>query len=402
MNSRAWLPYNSGMPDDGLTAPSKRPPPRMSTLATTVNGLVLPNPFIIASGPPGTNGKVIGRAFDEGWGAVICKTISLDASKIVNVQPRYARLRSRTNGEIYGWENIELISDRSFDAWIDEFKALKDSHPDGVLIASIMEEYNKHAWQEIVGRCEEAGVDSFELNMSCPHGLPERRMGSAMGENPDILEKVCGWVMEVATRPVWAKMTPNVTRIEDPSRASLRAGCHGISAINTIRCVLGVDLDTLRPEPTVEGYSMLGGYSSQAVRPIALRMCMEIATAIRDEFPDRSLSGMGGIETGGDAAQFILLGANTVQVCTGVMKLGYGCVGAMKEELLAFMQHHGFDSLDDFRGHSLQFFTTHSDLVRRQAEARDARSAEQKRTVVVDTEWDGDEFVDQSDALSRG
>lgn len=120
----------------------------MPTLETTVDGLKLPNPFVIGSGPPGTNGKVIGRAFDDGWGAVICKTVSLDASKVVNVQPRYGRLRSRETNEIYGWENIELISDRSFETWIDEFKALKDSHPDGVLIASIMEEFNKEQPQQ--------------------------------------------------------------------------------------------------------------------------------------------------------------------------------------------------------------------------------------------------------------
>lgn len=375
----------------------------MPKLETIVNGLKLPNPFIIGSGPPGTNGKVIGRAFDEGWGAVICKTVSLDAEKVMNVQPRYGRLRSRESGEIYGWENIELISDRSFDAWIDEFKALKDSHPDRVLIASIMEEYNQGAWQEIVGRCEEAGVDSFELNMSCPHGLPERRMGAAMGEDPQILTEVCGWVMQAATKPVWAKMTPNVTHIEDPSRASLQAGCHGIAAINTIRSVIGVDLETLRPEPSVEGYTTPGGYSCQAVKPIALRMCMEIANLIDQEFPDRTLSGIGGIETGEDAAQFILLGCHTVQVCTGVMKMGYGCVGPMKEGLLAFMERHGFSTIEDYRGHSLQYFTTHADLVKRQADARAARSARHKQKMInADTEWDGDDFVDQSDALARG
>lgn len=376
----------------------------MPTLNTTVDGLKLPNPFVIGSGPPGTNANVINKAFDEGWGAVICKTVSLDAEKVVNVQPRYARLRSRESNEIYGWENIELISDRPFETWLDEFKQVKDKHPDGILIASIMEEYNKDAWQEIVGRCEEAGVDSFELNMSCPHGLPERRMGAAMGENPDILGEVCGWVMEVARKPVWAKMTPNVTHIEDPTRASLKAGCQGIAAINTIRSVLGVDLETLRPEPTVEGYTTPGGYSCQAVMPIALRMCMEIATVIRDEFPDRSLSGIGGVETGRDAAQFILLGSDTVQVCTGVMKMGYKCVKSMQEELLAFMEQHKFETLEDFKGHSLQFFTTHADLVKRQAEARAAKKAEhaKKKMIQADAEWDGDDFVDQSDALARG
>ncbi|MGD9722025.1 MAG: NAD-dependent dihydropyrimidine dehydrogenase subunit PreA [Pirellulales bacterium] len=378
----------------------------MPDLSLTVDGLKLPNPLVIGSGPPGTNANVIGKAFDEGWGAVICKTVSLDASKVVNVQPRYARLRTEGSKEIIGWENIELISDRDFGTWIDEFKRLKDKYPERVLIASIMEEYRKEAWIEIVERCQAAGVDAFECNFSCPHGLPERRMGSAMGENPEILKEVCRWVMSAAKVPVWAKMTPNVTHIEDPSRAALAAGCQGISAINTIRSVIGVNLETLRPEPTVEGYTTPGGYSCKAVMPIALRMCMEVARLIRDEFPGRSLSGIGGVETGRDAAQFILLGCDTVQVCTHVMKVGYRCVREMLDELSAFMEAHKFQALADFRGHSLQYFTTHYDLVHRQSQARKAAHAaaapKDGQPIRADHEWQGDDFVRQTDALARG
>ena len=161
----------------------------MATLATTVDGLALPNPFLIAAGPPGTNLNVIQRAFREKWGGVIAKTISLDASKVVNVTPRYAKMYSNDRSEIFGWENIELISDRPFEIWLKEFRRCKDQNPDGVLIASIMEEYRRDAWIEIVERCQEAGVDGFELNFSCPHGLPERNMGSAMGEDPEIRQQ---------------------------------------------------------------------------------------------------------------------------------------------------------------------------------------------------------------------
>ncbi len=375
----------------------------MPTLATTVDGLKLPNPFVIASGPPGTNLNVIGKAFKEGWGAVIAKTVSLDASKVVNVTPRYAKLIANDGQEVVGWENIELISDRPFKIWIDEFKKCKDQYPDGILIASIMEEFRKDAWVEIVERSQDAGVDGFELNFSCPHGLPERKMGAAMGEDPVILEEVCGWVMGAAKKPVWAKMTPNVTHIEDPSRAALRAGCQGIAAINTIRSVMGINLDTLRPDPCVEGFTTPGGYSSKAVRPIALRMVMEIAQTIRREFPGRSLSGIGGIETGQDAAQFILVGADTVQVCTGVMKFGYECVKPMQEQLLEFMAKHKFETLADFKGASLPYFTTHADLVAKQAQRKAAqKAAAAKKVVTADGEWSGDEFVKQSDALSRG
>lgn len=376
----------------------------MPTLATSVDGLNLPNPFVIGSGPPGTNLSVINRAFREGWGAVIAKTVSLDASKVVNVSPRYAKLHA-ASGEVIGWENIELISDRPFRLWEDEFKKCKDAQPPGALIASIMEEFNKDAWVELVQRCEAAGVDAFELNFSCPHGLPERKMGAAMGQDPDILVEVCSWVKAATNKPVWAKMTPNITHIEEPGRAALKGGATGLSAINTIRSVMGINMETLRPEPTVEGYTTPGGYSCRAVKPIALRMVMELATMIQKEFPGRSLSGLGGVETGEDAAQFILLGSDTVQVCTGVMKFGYEMVKPLQEQLLAFMAKHKFETLADFKGKSLPYFTTHADLVKRQAErkaAQKAAAAAPAKVVKSDGEWTGDEFVKQSDALSKG
>jgi dihydropyrimidine dehydrogenase (NADP+)/dihydropyrimidine dehydrogenase (NAD+) subunit PreA len=371
----------------------------MASLELTVNGLKLPNPFLIGSGPPGTNAHVIGRALDEGWGGAVAKTISLDASKVVNIAPRYARLRSES-GEIIGWENIELISDRPFVVWMEEFKQLRDKYPQAVIVGSIMEEYHKDRWCEIVERTQATGVSALELNFSCPHGLPERKMGSAMGQNTELMEEVCGWVMSVAKVPVWAKLTPNITHIDLSAAAAFRAGCQGISAINTILCVMGIDLDTLRPEPTVEGLTTPGGYSCLAVKPIALRMVKECADVVRTQFSDRTISGIGGVETGNDAAMFLLLGAHTVQVCTGVMKHGYGMIRRLQDELLAFMERHKFQSIDEFRGYSLQYFTTHADLVERQANAKAAK-AKARAVVTRDNQWRADEFVDQSEALSH-
>ena len=150
------------------------------------------------------------------------------------------------------------------------------------------------------------------------------------------MSEVCGWVMSAAKVPVWAKLTPNVTSIAAGAEAALAAGCDGVSAINTILCVMGVDLETLRPEPTVEGYTVPGGYSCTAVKPIALRMVKDCAEVIRDKHPGKTLSAIGGIESGADAAQFILLGGDTVQVCTGVMKMGYACVKKMKDDTVEF------------------------------------------------------------------
>ena len=281
-----------------------------------------------------------------------------------------------------GFQNIELISDRPFESWLDDLADCKAKHPDKMLIASIMEEYSKDAWCEIVERTQETGVDGFELNFSCPHGLPERRMGMAMGENPDIVSEVTGWVMEKATIPVWAKMTPNITDITVPAKSALDAGAHGISAINTILCITGINMKTLRPLPTVEGHTVPGGYSGQAVRPIALRQVMELARA----FPDATISGMGGVENAQDAAEFILLGSQTVQVCTGAMLLGYEMISELCDGLSAFMDEKGFESIDDFVGLSLPYFTTHFDLVARQREAKRAKAGTSNR----DSMWQGD------------
>ncbi|CAN6239502.1 unnamed protein product [Urochloa humidicola] len=372
-------------------------------LSVRVNGLQMPNPFVIGSGPPGTNYTVMKRAFDEGWGAVIAKTVSLDAEKVINVTPRYAKLRAEPNGaamgRIIGWQNIELISDRPLETMLNEFKQLKKEYPDRILIGSIMEEYNKAAWHELIERVEESGVDALEINFSCPHGMPERKMGAAVGQDCDLLEEVCGWINEKATVPVWAKMTPNITDITQPARIALKSGCEGVSAINTIMSVMGINLKTLRPEPCVEGYSTPGGYSARAVHPIALAKVMQIARMMKEEFANgQSLSAIGGVETGNDAAEFILLGADTVQVCTGVMMHGYPLVKKLCAELQDFMREHNFSSIEEFRGVSLPYFTTHTDLVHRQQEAIKQRKAI-KKGLQSDKDWTGDGFVKETESM---
>lgn len=367
-------------------------------LSVTVNGLKFPNPFVIGSGPPGTNYTVMKKAFDEGWGGVIAKTVSLNADLVKNVTPRYAKLKSEDGNEVIGWQNIELISDRSFEVMLAEFKQLKEEYPDRILIASIMDEYKKENWVEIVKRCEEVGVDAFEINFSCPHGMPERKMGAAMGQDCSVLDEVCGWVDEVATVPVWAKMTPNITDITEPARVCLEKKMDGIAAINTIMSIMGVNLDTLAPEPCVEGHSTPGGYSYKAVRPIALAKCMAIAQMIKKDFPDRTLSGIGGVDTGGHAAEFILLGSDTVQVCTGVMIHGYPLVQNLCAELQEFMGKHGFESIAEFKGMSLDYFTTHTDLVARQKEAIEKKK-KAKVGIESDDKWTGEGFVAETESM---
>src|SRR3982751_4098963 len=349
-------------------------------LSITVNGIKFPNPFVLGSGPPGTNARVLAKSFDAGWGGAVAKTVSLESSKVVNVVPRYGKLRSRETNEVIGFQNIELISDRPIEVWLEEFKQVKKDYPNNILIASIMEEYTKERWQEITKMVQDTGVDAFELNFWGPHGMTERKMGSEMGEHPDLTEEVTRWVTEVAKIPVWAKMTPNITNIKEPSLAAVRGGANGISAINTILSVIGVDLNTLRPMPTVEGHTVPGGYSSQAVRPIALRMVSQLARALPQGI---SLSGIGGIERSHDAIEFMLLGASTVQLCTGVMLHGVKIIDELREGLARFMADKGFETVQEIVGKSIPFFSTHMDLVDRMRQAKRLKAGESSR----DNDW---------------
>ena len=362
-------------------------------LSITVNGIKFPNPFLLGSGPPGTNARVIAKSYDAGWGGAVAKTVSLESAKVVNVVPRYGKLRSRTSGEVIGFENIELISDRPIDVWLDEFRQIKKSYPNHVLIASIMEECEKERWQELTRMVQDTGVDAFELNFSCPHGMTERKMGSEMGEHPDLCEEVTSWVTEVATIPVWAKMTPNITNIKEPAFAAVRGGAHGISAINTILSVIGVDLKTLRPMPTVEGHTVPGGYSSQAVKPIALRMVSQLALGLPK---DVSISGIGGIETANDAIEFLLLGSSTVQICTGVMLHGVKMIDELCDGLARFLTDKGFNSVQEVVGQSLQYFSTHMDLVQKMKQAKRVKAGEASR----DNEWAQKDITEKTAELT--
>lgn len=362
-------------------------------LSITVNGMKFPNPFVLGSGPPGTNARVIAKSYDAGWGGAVAKTVSLESAKVVNVVPRYGKLRSRVSGEVIGFENIELISDRPIDVWLDEFRQLKKEYPNHILIASIMEEYEKDRWQELTRVVQDTGVDGFELNFSCPHGMTERRMGSEMGEHPDLTEEVTAWVTEVSRIPVWAKMTPNITNIREPSLAAVKGGAVGISAINTILSVIGVDLDTLRPLPNVEGHTVPGGYSSQAVRPIALRMVSQLALGLPKEV---SLSGIGGIENSHDALEFFLLGSSTVQICTGVMLQGVKMIDELKAGLEKFMVDKEFSSVQEIVGKSLPYFSTHMELVRKMKEAKRHKAGEASR----DNEWAQKDITEKTSELT--
>jgi len=312
---------------------------------TFAGGIRSPNPFWLASAPPTNCGEQIMRAFDAGWGGAVWKTIG---EPITNVSSRYSSVD--WNGQrMMGLNNIELISDRPIETNLREIAEVKKRYPKHTVIASLMVESTREAWHDIVQRSEDAGADGLELNFGCPHGMSERGMGSAVGQVPEYTEMITGWVKEKARTPVLVKLTPNITDIRQIGRAAKRAGADGLSAINTFNSITGIDLDTLEPRPNVDGLSSHGGYCGPAVKPIALNMVHQLHN---DEAARLPISGIGGIGTWRDAAEFILLGCGTVQVCTAAMHYGYRIVEDMIDGLQNWMREKGFDNIEEFRGRS--------------------------------------------------
>ena len=309
-----------------------------------------PNPFWLASAPPTNCGEQIMRAFDAGWGGAVWKTIG---EPITNVSSRYSAVDWQGQ-RIMGFNNIELISDRTVEENLGEMAEVKKHYPHHAIIASLMVDSNRQAWHEIVARAEDSGADGLELNFGCPHGMSERGMGSAVGQVPEYTEMITAWVKEKARTPVLVKLTPNITDIRSIARAAKRGGADGLSAINTINSITGIDLETFVPRPNVDGKSTHGGYCGPAVKPIALNMVQQLMSDPDSALP---LSGIGGIETWREAAEFMLLGCGTVQVCTAVMHYGYRIVEDMAEGLVGWMREKGFATIEDFRGRSLNRVT---------------------------------------------
>ena len=319
----------------------------MADLRINLAGIESPNPFWLASAPPTNTGDQVARAFDAGWGGAVWKTIG---DPIVNVWSRYSAVD--LNGQkMMGLNNIELITDRTVEDNLAEVYAVKKRYPKHAVIVSLMVESKREVWHDFVKRAEDAGADGLELNFGCPHGMSERGMGAAVGQVPEYTCQITEWVKEVATTPVLVKLTPNISDIRYAARAAKQGGADGVSLINTINSVTSVDLDTFAPRPTVAGKSSHGGYCGPAVKPIALNMVSQIA--MDPETVGLPISGIGGISTWRDAAEFILLGATGVQVCTAVMHYGFRIVEDMIDGLSNYLDDKGFASVAELQGKSV-------------------------------------------------
>ena len=330
----------------------------MVDLRTDFLGIKSPNPFWLASAPPTDKAYNVNRAFEAGWGGVVWKTLGLDPH-VVNVSSRYGAVQWQGQ-RMAGLNNIELITDRPLEVNLREIREVKRNWPERAMIVSLMVPCNEQDWKNILPMVEDTGADAVELNFGCPHGMSERGMGAAVGQVPEYIEMVTRWVKETTRMPCLVKLTPNITDIRLGARAAYKGGADGVSLINTINSIVTVDLDLMAPTPTVDGRGSHGGYCGPAVKPIALHMVAEIA---RDE-QTRGLpiSGIGGISTWRDAAEFMSLGSGSVQVCTAAMHYGFRIVSDLVDGLSNWMDEKGYATLDDFRGRAVENVTDWKNL----------------------------------------
>ncbi|MCP1169984.1 NAD-dependent dihydropyrimidine dehydrogenase subunit PreA [Limimaricola litoreus] len=332
----------------------------MADLTTRFLGIESPNPFWLASAPPTDKEYNVRRAFEAGWGGVVWKTLGAEGPPVVNVNgPRYGVVHG-ADRRVLGLNNIELITDRDLETNLEEMARVKADYPDRALIASIMVPCEEAAWKAILPRVAETNADGIELNFGCPHGMSERGMGSAVGQVPEYIEMVARWCKQYYDRPVIVKLTPNITDIRKPAEAARRGGADAVSLINTINSITAVDLDRMAPEPTIDGKGSHGGYCGPAVKPIALSMVSEIARA--EATRGMPISGIGGITTWRDAAEFMVLGAGNVQVCTAAMTYGFRIVEELCAGLSDWMDEKGYRSTADFVGKAVPNVTDWKNL----------------------------------------
>jgi dihydropyrimidine dehydrogenase (NAD+) subunit PreA len=353
-----------------------------ANLAVTFTGLRFPNPFLLSSAPPTESDSNIMHAFDAGWGGVVTKTIGLHPvvnvrgpkTKFLRASPDSADLsmQKRPGTALHSSWNWELISDKPLDWWIPRIARIKNAYPDRILVASIMagsgSDRELAHWQTLAKACQAEGADAFELNLSCPH-MDRQDMGSNIGKDQELISTVTQVVKEVATVPVWAKLTPSTTDIVEEARAAFLGGADAISSSNTFPSLPLIDPETLEFEMNVDGYVSSGGLGGPAILPQSLAKMAQLTQA----FPDKAFSGIGGIASFAQALNYVLLGCGTVQVCTAAMldhAIGPNIIKGLTRGLTEFLERHaerGWSCVEDVRGSRRDRIVSHSQIKRPEA-----------------------------------
>ena len=310
-------------------------------------GKTFKNPFLLSSSPVSNSAEMVARSFEAGWSGVVFKTLNSDRLPIIHPSPRMNAFHYGAK-RVVGVQNVEQISDRPLKDNLIDFLYLKKHYPEHILISSVMG-FSDDEWAYLAKASEDNGADILELNFSCPHMCIEGT-GHHVGKAFDLIEKFTTTVKNTVSIPVIAKMTPNITDMTEPAIHAKNGGADAISAINTVSGISEVGLEDLVPKPNIFGIGAVSGTSGPAIKPIGLHFIADMAQCEALALP---LSGIGGIETWIDALEYLLLGAATIQVTTGIMHYGYRIVEDMIEGLSDFMQQRHITSVTDLVGKAL-------------------------------------------------
>lgn len=307
-------------------------------------GIELSNPYLLASAPPTQSREGIAQALRLGWAGAVTKTCAPDDLITADAANRFAVMRGN-DGSIIGLENIEGLTRKPLIYWESTVRELKREFPSKMIIASIMADARLKVWQDLARRMEAAGADAVELNLSCPHFRIADNMGAAFGKNEDASAAITDCVKTVVNIPIIVKLTPNISNIQTVAVSVQNAGADALAAINTVQCLMGIDIESFEPFPSVNGYSAYGGYSGSVVKPIGLRCVAQLAQATH-----LPLLGIGGISRWQDAVEYFAVGASAVQICTAVMLHGYGIITPLLGGLESYLDRKGISKISDITG----------------------------------------------------
>ncbi|MDH5375453.1 MAG: dihydroorotate dehydrogenase [Candidatus Bathyarchaeota archaeon] len=298
----------------------------MNRLGVDLAGLRLANPTMLASGILGLSAESLGNIVKTGAGAIVTKSVGL--------KPRKGYPNPTVVQASCGLINAMGLPNPGINEFIKEIREAKNF--DVPFIVSVYG-FSAEEYVRVAKKAVDAGADAVELNVSCPH---VGETGSEIGQNPKLLAEVVRKVKTVVEKPVFVKLSPNVTNIAEIAEVTAKAGADAITAINTVKA-MAIDTETAIPLLS----NKIGGLSGPAIKPIAVRCVYEIHERVK-----LPIIGCGGVTNWRDATEFLLAGASAVQIGTAVAIKGPNMFKSIIRGINAYLKKKGLKSVKEIVG----------------------------------------------------
>ncbi len=330
----------------------------MIDVGVTFMGINFKTPFLLASGQAttavGTIWKHCEKIAENNWAGLITKSIISNYGYYKRPHlwssSRFRHLAMTNSGpsmSIYSKEMLQALK-----------KDIQSAHETGLVIIPSIIGYTLEEWENYAREIEDIGADALELNLSCPSPysyITDSMGGCIVGQNTDLTRQVVETVCNAVRIPVMPKLTFHSPDIAESARICRDAGAKAVSAINTIKGIIGINLDTGKIlSEGINGKIYLGGISGPMIKPFGLRAVADI----KQQMDDIEVCAIGGIDGWESFVEYVMVGTSLVQVCTAVMWHGFSLGKRLNNGLIQFMQEKGYDSLSAFRGIALEDIDT--------------------------------------------